>query len=329
MKKSVILLKDFDRYTEEWLELRLQLNHQPSSVESTAKDIRLFSRFCHERHIRRITGKIIVRYVKYLRNERQNGSGAINRKQSSLRMYIKHLRLRQVEGAAHFPAEFIPRARDPYQGPIKTLERNEVRSLLTSIDSSTVLGFRDLFLFTLQYALGLRLGEALAITLHDIDLRKKLLTIHGKGRRERTLPLVDHLVTLARDYLQRRTALRNSQSNNALFLSKKGQRLSLRAAEENFQKLVKKHGPFSIERVVPHTLRHSFASHALETESQLIIIKAILGHARMQTTEIYLHPSMDMLRKSVNDHLSTDILAELRKSSPNKFRIQARTTGTG
>lgn len=116
-------------------------------------------------------------------------------------------------------------------------------------------------------------------------------------------------------YLKHRKAILNSDSNSALFLSKKGVRLSLRAAEDNFQDIVKKAGPFSISHVVPHTLRHCFASHALENKSvDLVVIKAILGHALMRSTEIYLHPSMRRQRASLDDHIAVEMVSKTRSN---------------
>jgi site-specific recombinase XerD len=73
---------------------------------------------------------------------------------------------------------------------------------------------------------------------------------------------------------------------------------------------------------VPHTLRHAFASHALESESDLLVLKATLGHASMKSTEIYLHPSLRMMLQAMNDHLASDILSELKIKERGVFKIQ-------
>ena len=322
MKKTSISIIDFDLYIEDWLMLRLQMGHQQASVISTRKDVGLFSRYCHEHGINKIMGETIIGFITWVRTERKNHSGAINRKRSSICSYLRHLRLRQVKGAMEFPIEYIPSAREPYTGPIKTLEPEEIQKLLSSIDSSSALGFRDFTLFSLQYALGLRLGEALKINIADVNFKQNLLTVHGKGRRERTLPLVGDLCALIKKWIKFRKSLLNSNTSKALFLSKKGNRLALRTAEENFQKIVKQLGTLSVEHVVPHTLRHAFASHALESESDLLVLKATLGHASMKSTEIYLHPSLRMMLQSMNDHLASDILSELKIKERGVFKIQ-------
>ena len=78
----------------------------------------------------------------------------------------------------------------------------------------------------------------------------------------------------------------------------------------------------TVEHVVPHTLRHAFASHALESESDLLVLKATLGHASMKSTEIYLHPSLRLMLQSMNDHLASDILSELKIKERGIFKIQ-------
>jgi site-specific recombinase XerD len=329
-RKQPVLIKDFDAHIDEWLDAQRLFNHQPSSIEAGRKDIELFSRFCHEHHTRRITGKTLLRFVRWLHDERKNCSGTINRKRSSLCLYMRHLRLLHVSGAEDLPVASLPRARDAYRGPVNVLQPDEVRDVLQSFDCSSVFGKRDHALFTLQYALGLRLGEALAINLNDIDFRNKKLQIHGKGRKERTLPLTEMVEELLRSLLKVRTAILNSQTNPALFLSKKGNRLSLRTAEENFKKVIERIEKLKDRHVVPHTLRHSFASHALENgegPNTIVVLKEILGHAWLKSTEIYMHPSINVQRKAINDHIASEVLGELRDKRTGIFRMQSARAG--
>lgn len=330
MKKAYIKTADFRRHIDDYLHLRLLMNHQPSSVCAARKDLNLFLEYIQKQGIKRINGATLLDFFAMLRSERNNSSGAINRKQSSLRMYIKHLALKQVPGAAQFPAQYLPRARDPYKGPVKTLEFKEIKKLLQSIDIRTTIGLRDYTLFGFIYAIGLRLGEALAINIDDIDFKNKQILIHGKGRRERTVPLTNPVLSLLRRWITCRAAFLNAGTEKALFISKKGNRLSLRTAEDNFKKIVRKAGPFSMDKVVPHTLRHAFASHAIDGGGDVLVLKTILGHASIKTTELYLHPSPEVLRNAVNNHVASDILYELIKSKKVRLRMQHyRKTGTG
>lgn len=312
--KCTIAVRQYDVKINDWLEIRKRFNHQQSGLQANRRDVKLFSRYLHEHRIRKISGEALLGFISWLIEERNNNAGTINRKISSIRSYIRYLRFRQVDGAEGFPIEYLQRAREPYAGPVETLEVDEVQRLLETIDKQSVLGFRGFLLYSLLYRLGLRISEALAIDLKDIDLEKKVLRIHGKGRRERTLPLVSDIPVLIERWIVMRNRLLGAERLDALFISKKGHRLAVRTAEENFQKIVAATGPLSIKKVTPHTLRHAFASHALETDASdnaLITLKAVLGHAVMKSTEIYIHPSMKILRRAVNDHPASEILEDL------------------
>jgi len=320
--KVSISVDDFDAYIEDWIKILTRTCHQPSGIKSNRRDVRILSRYLHDQKIAQITGEVILDFITYLCEVRHNDAAAVNRKMSSIKSYLRHLHFRQIEGAAKFPIEYLPRAREPYSGPIQALEPEEVKKLLRCIDKNSVLGFRDFLLYSLLYRLGLRIGEALSINLEDIDLERQILIIHGKGRRERKLPLVSDLPALIEKWLLLRQRLYGAKDNDALFISKKGNRLAQRTAQENFQKIVEKVGPLSLDRVTPHSLRHAFASHAIDGEADLIVLKAVLGHARLQSTEHYVHPSMRVLQKAVNEHIASKILSQLIEENVVVLRIQ-------
>lgn len=324
---ATISVSDFNAYIEDYSHLRLCMNHQPSSVNGACKDLTLFSCYCYDTDISHISGQTMIDFMKWLREERGNCSGTINRKQSSLKTYFTHLKLRQVEGADKVPFQYMPRARDPYRGPVKTLEFEEVTHLLKSIDKSNVIGLRDFTLFSLIYALGLRLGEAIAINVTDIDFDNCIVHIYGKGRRERDVPLVIPVLKLLKTWLEARCCMLNAFKEQAFFLSKKGNRLSPRTAEDNFQKIVKRSGPFSIDHVTPHTLRHAFASHAVDGKCDTLVLKTILGHASIKTTELYIHPSIKTLHAAINKHVASDILEQLSTCRIGVFRMQRYRKG--
>ena len=323
---AYIAVSDFDHYMEEYHVLRVNvLGHQPSGVEANKRDLNLFSNYLHSHNIEMITGEETLKFIGWLRVERDNNAGSINRKESSIRSYVKYLRFTQVKGADVFPIESLPRAREPYTGPVEALTPDEVIKLLNTIDHNSVLGFRDLTLYTMLYSLGLRIGEALSIDIEDIDFDNDVVCIHGKGRRERKLPLTGNLLDIINKWLVYRTQLNNADTLQALFVSKKGNRLSSRTAQDNLKKIVEKAGPFSIDKVTPHSLRHAFATHAIEGEQDIFVLKAIMGHASTKSTEIYLHPSMKLLKKAVNEHIASEILNDLINSNIFALRIhQAR-----
>jgi site-specific recombinase XerD len=327
-KKAFVKVRDVKRNIDDWCTLRTAMRHQESSILAGRKDLGVFVRYCKGKHVRRITGLTLINFFAYLRDTRKNDSGAINRKRSTLRCYFDHLRLRQVPGADRFPIDHLPRARQPYKGPIQTLEYQEVMKLLASIDRSTVIGLRDFTIFSLLYAIGLRLGECLTIRMQDIDWKREMLTINGKGRKVRYIPLTDKVATLLKTWIESRRSFMNAGISEYLFLSKKGNRLSLRMAEERFQETVKKAGKFTMNKITPHSLRHAFASHAVDGNADLLVLKTLLGHASLKTTELYVHPSVNTLRKALNNHLSNDILSNIRFRGIGVFRFSAKKLST-
>lgn len=325
---ACIKVTDYNNNLATYHELRLGvLNHQPSGVKANKCDLNLFSKYLKAKNINMITGSEMLRFIGWLRNERDNNPGTINRKESSIRSYIKYLRFAQIEGADAFPIESMPRARQPYSGPVDALSSDEVVRILKTIDHTSVLGYRDLTLYTMLYSLGLRIGEALSINMQAINFDNKTVQIYGKGRRKRKLPLTDDLIEIIENWLSFRSHLLNAGQLQALFISKKGNRLSCRTVQDNFKKIVEKAGSFCLEKITPHSLRHAFATHAIEGDQDLFVLKAIMGHASTKSTEIYLHPSMETLQKAVNEHAASEILNDLinYKIVPLKIH-QARTS---
>jgi site-specific recombinase XerD len=321
----ILKLHHFDQYLQQYLDERHQVfNHQLSGVEANRRDLNLFSQFCHQTGCADIDGDAMLTFIGWLKNDRANNAAAINRKISSVRSYIKYLRFRQVEGADQLPVEYLSRARQPYSAPYQTLSAQEVKQLLSSIDCCSILGYRDYLLYSLLYRLGLRIGEALAINVEDIDMKKQIVTIHGKGRRQRVLPLISDVAEVVQSWLLMRPKVFGAQEQNALFVSKKGNRLSARTAQENFQKIVAQAGPFSIKKITPHSLRHAFATHAIEGGADVVVLKAVMGHASIHTTQIYIHPSLETLRKAVNDHIAADILSDLIEEGIVILRMQQK-----
>jgi site-specific recombinase XerD len=294
-----------------WLAMRLRMNHRQSGVDSNERDIRVFIDFLDRRRIRFVHGATLLRFIAYLKDERNNCGGSINRKLSSLRSFFRHLRFVQVEGAEKFPIRELPRARDPYSGPVVALEPDEVKRFFGSIEIDTVLGYRDMLIYSLMYRLGLRISEVSGLNVADIDLDENLITIHGKGAKTRVLPLVDELAAQLKKWLRTRAKMLNAGTLEALFISRKGKRIANRIIQENFKKCVSSLGKLSLDKVTPHSLRHAFASHAIEGDCNLVVLKHIMGHSCISSTQLYLHPSMGMLRKAMNDHLASDILGNL------------------
>jgi len=325
-----IALKDFEAHIDDWIDLSVNVtNHQPSGLKSREYDLRLCVDFLRENDVGQITPSRLMDYLTYARHERDNAPSTCNRKRASLRAYVRHLRLRGVPGAMDFPVETIPQFCVPYQQEHLNLEPAEVMRLLNALDLDSLHGRRDQLIVTLLYKSALRVGELVALDVQDIDLEKGCMSIHGKGRKQRTMPLDEQMRTLLKEWLLLRDEYAGATLCSALFLSQKGARLAVRTIQDNFRKLVDRQPEFSIERVTPHSLRHAFAGHALEHEAsdhQLVLLKTYLGHALLKSTLIYAKPSLKVLRRAVADHVASEIVSELRwlHKVPPRTRQQHR-----
>ena len=158
-----------------------------------------------------------------------------------------------------------------------------------------------------------------------LSLEQNLIYVRGKGRKNRTLTLVNDMPELMAKLIVSRQTMYRAHKNDALFLSKRGQPLAIRTIQDNFKRIVNSAGKLSVKKVSPHTLRHAFASHMMENkDANLIVLKAIMGHKYLSTLEIYLHPSIEMQREAVNDHPANEILGGKQVNSIFFSRFQPR-----
>ncbi len=153
--KNWISKANFDKHRKSYRKIRLgPLSHQPSGVKANENDLDLFSKYLEENNIKKIIGDTFLQFIVWLKEERGNKAESINRKEASLKCYFQHLCMKQVSGADKLPINYIPRAREPYSGPIKALDTNEVVKLLNDFDTGSILGFRDFLITVISYRLG-------------------------------------------------------------------------------------------------------------------------------------------------------------------------------
>ncbi len=154
---------------------------------------------------------------------------------------------------------------------------------------------RDRAIVELLYSSGLRLAELGSLNLGDLDFSDGTVTVTGKGRKTRTVPVGKLAITALRQWLTAR-ALSAPQDHSALFISRSGRRLSHRSIQQRLHQLSVRQGMSG--RVHPHMLRHSFASHLLESSGDLRAVQELLGHANLSTTQIYTHLDFQHLAKT-------------------------------
>ena len=159
-------------------------------------------------------------------------------------------------------------------------------SRLLAIKSDDPLAQRDLALMELMYSSGLRLSEIATLDCCDIDMHDALVTVTGKGNKRRVLPVGKAALGAVKSWLETRPSLARPD-DNALFVSRNGTRLAPRSIEARLRQWGLKQGLDAT--IHPHRLRHSFASHLLESSQDLRAVQELLGHADIGTTQIYTH----------------------------------------
>lgn len=164
-------------------------------------------------------------------------------------------------------------------------------------EEETPISLRDVAMVEMLYATGARVAELCGLDLSDIDYDRQTIRVLGKGNKERTIPLGNPAVKALKVWLKDgRESLTNEHSGNAVFLGARGKRIDQRAVRTVvYEALSAIEG---IERMGPHSLRHSAATHLLEGGADLRTVQEILGHASLATTQIYTHVSTERLQKA-------------------------------
>ena len=164
-------------------------------------------------------------------------------------------------------------------------------------EEETPISLRDVAMVEMLYASGARVAELCGLDLGDIDYDRQTIRVLGKGNKERTIPLGNPAMRALNAYLKdARDSLKNAQSVNAVFLGARGKRIdqrTVRTVVYNALQAIE-----GIERMGPHALRHSAATHLLEGGADLRTVQEILGHASLATTQIYTHVSTERLQKA-------------------------------
>lgn len=239
--------------------------------------------------------KITEQHIRlYMRKVHDNNTSnrSISRKTSALNAFFLYLKTQDV--IARNPMDKIKRPK--YSKPLpQHFSPEEMELLLEIPETDNVFGIRNKAMLELLYSSGLRAAELASLRMQDIELKRGLVKVTGKGNKQRIVPVGKRAVEAIRNYLPVREELRSEHSGDVLFLSKSGRALDSRQVYKLLQayiKLVANDKGFS-----PHTLRHSFATHLLAGGADLRAIQEMLGHSNLSTTEVYTHVTMEEVMK--------------------------------
>ena len=255
----------------------------PALADSTRKayrfDLEPFVRWLQKRGVAvaDVDARVLSEYAAELgRDRRRLAPSTISRKLAAIRSFLRH-----ANGSARVPeGSFAPRRARRLPA---TPRANEVEAALLAAEGEGPLALRNRALLELVYSAGLRSREAVTLDLADVDFEQEAVHVHGKGGKERVVPLGEEAAYWVARYLReaRPELVRGAEA--ALFLSARGRRLdtsTLRRLCPN-----------------PHRLRHAFATHLLEGGADLRTIQELLGHSSLSTTQVYSHVDGKRLRR--------------------------------
>jgi integrase/recombinase XerD len=216
----------------------------------------------------------------------------LSRKVACLRSFYRHMR--RENAIDHDPTADVRGPRKPQRLP-RVLSRDEVNRLLRQPSGGGALALRDRALLELMYACGLRASEAVDLELGDVDLEEGLLRARGKGSKERLVPIGRSALAALRSYcVGARPQLLGDGGQSRVFLNRRGAGLTRQGLYKIVQGYARRAG--LAEKMSPHTLRHTFATHLLAGGCDLRSLQEMLGHADLATTQIYTHLSADRLK---------------------------------
>lgn len=283
------LLEGFRRY------LALEKNLAKNTELSYLRDVKLFLRYCDTNNINfvSITRSEFERYLLYLKNLGFKTS-TLFRKTESIKAFYKFM---FIEGRidknpfSEFSAPKLERKLPDY------LSFDETERIINSFSAGDFKTLRTSAIIDLLYSSGLRISEVCNLTLDSVNLEQGWVRVKGKGSKERIVPIAQATIRLLKLYLDERNAIlfkKRIDASDSFFVNKSGKRISRVQVWKDIKDFVKKVG---IERnVYPHLFRHTFATHLLQRGADLRSIGEMLGHASLNTTQIYTHLDKSALK---------------------------------
>lgn len=274
--------------------LRSECHLSENTVGAYTRDMRRFAEWLGTRNLKTLTIRDYSDYVNSLRGH-ELAPTSIARHIVALKMFLRYL---QLEGViVESPAELLG-SQKLWERVPEVLSPSAVDNFLQAPRRGELLYLRDRALLEMLYATGCRASEISNLRVRDVHLKDRYCKCHGKGNKQRLVPLGDAAITAVEEYLkQLRPQLARSGSDEIdwLFLSRSGRRLRREAIWE----LVKKYALMAdvSPDISPHTLRHSFATHLLAGGADLRQVQELLGHSSIATTQIYTHVDQSRLKK--------------------------------
>lgn len=270
-----------DRYLDH---LRVERRLSEHTVKGYRRDLNHLLRFLDEsghQDLPAITPYVVRGFTATL-HRRRLSPRSIQRVLSACRGFFRYLLAQRLVKTNPFTGATAPKADKRLP---KVMSVDQV-SLLVAVADKEPLAIRDRAIMELLYSSGLRLSELTGLDMLHMDLSGGLVRVTGKGNKQREVPVGRLALAAIRDWLAVRPSMAPA-SEPALFVSSRGRRISNRTVQQRIRLWARKQGLDTI--VHPHMLRHSFATHVLESSGELRAVQELLGHANISTTQVYTH----------------------------------------
>ena len=290
-----------EKLIEQFLEhLRYERNVSAHTLRNYASDLEQFIQFLAPDKktklpdVTEIDHLTIREWLSSLHSDQKKKS-SIARKLAALRTFFQFLVREQILELN--PAKLVSTPKLEKKLP-KHLSIEEAIRFIETPDPETELGKRDRAMLELMYATGVRVAELTTLNLADVDFSNQLVRVTGKRRKQRIVPFGEPASEAIRSYLGVRdkflfNAPISKRDDEALFLNYQGTRITTRSVGRMVEKYIRICA--GMHNISPHALRHSFATHLLDSGADLRDIQELLGHARLSTTQVYTHVSMEKL----------------------------------
>ena len=277
MKNTSPILNDINEYLVFVSQVKNLSENTTKSYERDLKKLYLFLEKLNVTNYSEIKEEICSAWIGDLYSQ-NNKPKSIQRHLSSAKGFFRFLKKNNLISSSPFELVTAPKSSNTLPD---VLSPEDVEQLLNFKPSNTI-EIRDMAIVELMYSSGLRVSETVNINISDFEENMSFLRVIGKGSKTRLVPMGRFAINAINNWLNEREKISNN--TDALFLNSKGSRLSVRSIQLRLKKMAIKQG---LPPVHPHMLRHSFATHMLESSGDLRTIQELLGHSSLSTTEIY------------------------------------------
>ncbi len=277
MKNTSPILNDINEYLVFVSQVKNLSENTTKSYERDLKKLYLFLEKLNVTNYSDIKEEICSAWIGDLYSQ-NNKPKSIQRHLSSAKGFFRFLKKNNLISSSPFELVTAPKSSNTLPD---VLSPEDVEQLLNFKPSNTI-EIRDMAIVELMYSSGLRVSETVNINISDFEENMSFLRVIGKGSKTRLVPMGRFAINAINNWLNEREKILNN--TDALFLNSKGSRLSVRSIQLRLKKMAIKQG---LPPVHPHMLRHSFATHMLESSGDLRTIQELLGHSSLSTTQIY------------------------------------------